>query len=468
MTAARHGDVLVVGAGAAGLAAAVALADAGAHVTLLERRPHLGGRAYSYDHPALEETIDSQHVVVGCCANILDLCQQAGSADTIRWYDELTFLEPNGQRTVMRPGSLPAPAHRAMSFLRAPMLSLRDKAAIARGMAHFLRGYPVSDEESFAAWLKRTGQTQRAIRHFWEPVVVGALNDTFERCSVKYAGKVFHESFLRSSEAGRLGIPAVPLSEFFAPIAQLAEQRGVGMRLKTGVDRIERGSDGRWSILSGAEEFTADSVVLATDFKQTLALLARLPNHAAESGDLMRSFDRFIAAPITTVHLWYDRDVTGLDHAVLLDTRIQWMFAKSRIRRWPVERGSYLELVISASWPELEMGREEILSSALREVELFFPSIRQARLTKSGVLKEARATFSVTPGLDPFRPAQKTAWPGLYLAGDWTQTEWPSTMEGAVRSGRLAAGAVVGDARRFMVRETPATGMMRWLSRTSK
>ena len=176
-------------------------------------------------------------------------------------------------------------------------------------------------------------------------------------------------------------------------------------------------------------------------------------------------FEKFVPAPITTIHLWYDRDVTDLDHAVLLDTRIQWMFAKSRIRRWAAERGSYLELVISASWAELEMGREQILASALREVELFFPAVKSARLVKSGVLKEARATFSVTPGLDPFRPQQKTAWPGLYLAGDWTATEWPSTMEGAVRSGRLAAGALVGDAKKFMAAETPASGLMRWLSR---
>ena len=460
-------DVVVAGAGAAGLAAAVALAGAGAKVTLVERRPYIGGRAYSYDHPALEETIDSQHVVLGCCTNILDLCQQAGMADTIRWYDELTFLEPNGRRSVIRPGSLPAPAHQAMSFLRAPMLGLRDKARIAVGLARFLRGYPDDDSESFAVWLKRTGQTERSIRHFWEPVVVGALNDSFERCSVKYAGKIFHESFLRSAEAGRLGIPAAPLSEFFAPIAQFAEQLGVTVKLKAGIERIEQGSDGRWHVYAGGEEISSDSVVLATDFRQTKALLAGLPEGAKGAAPLADVFERLTPAPITTIHLWYDHDVTGLDHAVLLDTRIQWMFAKSRIRCWPAERGSYLELVISASWPELELGREEILASALREAELFFPAIRQATLLKSGVLKEARATFSVTPGLDKFRPQQKTAWPGLYLAGDWTATEWPSTMEGAVRSGRLAAGAVAGDPLRFMAPETPASGLMRWLSRLS-
>ncbi len=363
---------------------------------------------------------------------------------------------------MIRSSRLPAPAHQALNLLRAPLLSVRDKVGIAAGLAQVLRGYPEDDAESFAAWLKRTGQTERAIRHFWEPVVVGALNDGFERCSVKYAGKVFHESFLRSSEGGRLGIPAAPLSEFFAPVARLAEGQGVAVRLKAGVDCIAQTVDKRWRVDVGGEEYLADALVLATDFRQTYKLLSGLD--ADSEAALPETADPFVAAPITTVHLWYDRDVTQLDHAVLLDTRIQWVFNKSRIRRWPVERGCYLELVISASWAELEMSREQILSSALLELETFFPAVRQATLIKSGVLKEARATFSVTPGLDQFRPRQTTAWPGLYLAGDWTATEWPSTMEGAVRSGRLAAGAVTGDDRRFLAPETPAGGLMRCLS----
>src|SRR6185437_8759909 len=343
----------------------------------------IGGRAYSYEHPAIEETIDSQHVVLGCCTNILDLCNQAGMADTIRWYDELTFLEPSGRSSLLRPGSLPAPAHQAISFLRAPMLTLRDKAAIAAGLARFLRGYPAGDTESFASWLKRTGQTDRAIRHFWEPVVVGALNDTFERCSVKYAGKVFHESFLRSAPAGRLGIPAAPLSEFFSPIAELARRKGVAIKFKAGLESIKQTPDNRWQLQAGGETYTTPSVVLATDFRQTKSLLAGLGGSKSAPD---AAFEKFTVAPITTIHLWYDRDVVGLDHAVLLDTRIQWMFAKSRIRRWAAERGSYLELVISASWPELEMGREAILSSAIREFEMFFPAARRAKLVKSGVL----------------------------------------------------------------------------------
>lgn len=454
-------DVAVIGAGTAGLAAAVALAKGGARVVLLERRPFVGGRAYSYAHPALAETIDSQHVILGCCTNFTDLLSQAGAAGSIRWYDDLCFLEPTAsgtpRRSWLRPGPLPAPGHKTLSFLSAPMLGLRDKAAIARGLMHFMRGYPATDEESFAAWLKRTGQTERAIRHFWEPIVAGALNDVFERCSTKYAGKVFHESFLRSNEAGRLGIPVAPLSEFFEPIVSLARTLGVDVRPNSGVESLTPNPDRTWTITTRNDEITAANVIVATGFRQTQELLRPI------GPALDFNYDKFVAAPITTIHLWYDREVTELDHAVLLDTRVQWMFHKSRIRRWPVEQGSYLELVISASWPEIDMPREEILASALQEIELFFPC-RETKLVKSAVLKEARATFSVTPGLDQYRPQQRTGLPGLYLAGDWTATEWPSTMEGAIRSGRLAAGEIIGERTRFISPELPATDLMRWLS----
>ncbi len=464
-------DVIVIGTGVAGLAAATALASDGARVTLLERRPFIGGRAYSYQHPTLNETIDSQHVILGCCANFTELIAQSGAAETIRWYDTLTFLEPSrvpqardsstvsttGLPTpsLIHPTSLPAPLHNCLSFLRAPMLTLRDKAAISSGLMHFLGGYPQDDGESFAAWLKRTHQTDRAIRHFWEPIVAGALNDSFDRCSVKYAGKVFHESFLRSPQAGRLGIPAVPLSDFFQPILIHARSLGVDARLACGADAITRTSEGRWRITTRGLEIETAAVILATNLRETQSLLSTLPAH--NPIDLAP----FTSAPITTIHLWYDREATPLDHAVLLDTRIQWMFHKSRIRRADPAHGSYLELVISASWPELEMSREQILASALREVELFFPAVRDATLLKSAVLKEARATFSVTPGLDRSRPPQTTAYPGIYLAGDWTATGWPSTMEGAIRGGRLAAGSLTGNPTRFLAPELPATGLMR-------
>ena len=458
-------DVLVVGGGLAGLAAGSALARSGAKVTLLERKPFVGGRAYSYVHPALSEEIDCQHVLLGCCTNLRHLCEQAGIADRIRWYDELTFLEPNAPTsTRLRTSRLPAPFHSSLDFARAPMLGVQDKAAIARGLLSFANGYPQDDSESFARWLKRTGQTERAIHHLWEPVIVGALNDSFDNCSTKYAGQVFYESFLKSAEGGRLGSPTEPLSRFYSAIAKDIALHGGGVRMESSVVSISRAEDGQWLVRTAESEFTAPNVLLALPFQQVDALLPHLPGAA----EFRERFRHFRNAPITTVHFWFDRDISDLDHAVLLDTGIQWMFHKSRIRRAAKVKGeapgSYVELTISASFAQLRQSREEIFRSALEELAIFFPKVRSAVVQKSAILKEARATFSVTPGLDRFRPAQATPWPGLFVAGDWTSTGWPSTMEGAVRSGYLAAEAIArsaGTASQFLRPDLPAAGFMK-------
>ena len=452
-------DVIVVGAGAAGLAAASALTAAGAKVTILERKPYVGGRAYSYEHPALQTVVDCQHVLLGCCTNLVHLLAQSGASDAVRWYDELTFLETNGNVSRIHPGGMPAPMHASLAFLKAPMLGLEDKAGIARGLLEFLRGYPQDDRESAMVWLRRTGQTEQAIRHFWEPVLVGALNDSFANCSTKYAGQVFHEAFLKSAEGGRLGIPRVPLSEMYGAVADGAKARGCELVLRASVEAIAH-RDGGWVVHTGDGEYRAESVVLALPFEQMQKLLPQLPRDAARA-ELTAKLENFVHAPITTVHLWWDKAITELDHAVLLDTGIQWIFNKSKIREKADEH--YVELVISASAAELHQEREEIVQSALRELALFFPQVRGAKLLKSGVLKEARATFSVLPGLDQHRPEARTAWPGLYLAGDWTRTGWPSTMESGVRSGYLAAETITG--KKLLQPDLSATGLMRWLAK---
>ncbi len=465
-----HSDVVVVGAGPAGLAAAAALAQSGSRVTLLERKPYVGGRAYSYQHPALQQVVDSQHVLLGCCTNLIELLHQAGASSLIRWYDTQTFLEPNGNSSAITTSNLPAPFHYASSFLQLSTLSFSDKLGMARGLMEFFRGYPADDRESVEQWLRRTRQTPRSIRHFWNPILMATLNDNAANSSTRYAGKVFHELFIKSSTGGRLGIPTVPLSDLYATIADLIPRSGGAVHLRSSVESIVQQPNGVWQLHTADAAYTADNIILALPFEQTQRLLPQIqPNPQSAkaaahlSADLQAKMSHLIHSPFTSILLWYDRQITDLDHAWLLDTTIEWFFHKSRIRRYPAEQGSYVEVIVAGSRAQLAMTREEILSTATRELEMFFPEVKKAKLLRSGILKEARATFSVTPGLDPFRPTQATSLPGLYLAGDWTATDWPSTMEGAVRSGRLAAGAILNNPQKFMAPELPPSGLMSWL-----
>jgi squalene-associated FAD-dependent desaturase len=462
-------SVTVIGGGLAGLSAACALAESGHHVRLLERRPYVGGRASSYEHPGTGEVIDNcQHVLIGRCTNLIDLYRRLDALDAIRWYDHFTFIEPGGRRTLLQPSSLPAPLHTSLSFLRAPAFSVADKLAIARGMSAFLTGIPEDTDENFAHWLARHGQTSRAIQRFWHPVLVSALNEDLDRISVKYAGKVFRESFLLSPEAGRMGIPAIPLSELYGRAINYLRARGGEVHLRTSVEALEpvdsTEPDTGWIIRSADSRFTSDAVVLALSFEALAALLPALPRNAGTE-NLAADLAGFEHSPITGIHLWFDREITDLEHAVLLDSTIQWLFNKSKLQPTHREqRGSYIELVVSSSKSLVPMQRQEIIDLALRELAQFFPEVNSAKLEKAAVVKEVRATYSVRPQLDRIRPGAESPWPGVYLAGDWTATGWPSTMEGAVRSGYIAAEALTaaaGQSRRFLVPDLPHSGLMR-------
>jgi len=462
--------VAIAGGGLAGLAAGCALAEAGFRVSLFERRPYLGGRASSYQHPGTGEVVDNcQHVLLGCCTNLLDFYRRAGVQDKIRWYEKLTFLEPGGRASVIAPSALPAPLHTAPAFLRAECLTLRDKVAIGRAMAVLAPAPPLDSGESFLAWLKRHGQTEQAIERFWKTILVSALNEDLDQVSVPYAAQVVRESFLKSAGAGRMGIPTVPLTDLYGTAGDYIRARGGAIQFRASVESFQT-VPFAVKVTTNGEQQKFDYLILAVPFEALGRMLPDTPSAAP----LAAALGQFTTSPITGIHLWFDRQISDLDHAVLLDRTIQWMFHKSRIIESRLkearaneaqQNGSYVELVVSASRSLVEKSKAEIVELAVREAQEFFPGTPDAVLLKSTVIKEVHATYSPRPGVDQYRPQPQTPWTRVFLAGDWTATGWPATMEGAVRSGYLAAGAVARFAGRkntsFLIPDLKARGLMR-------
>jgi zeta-carotene desaturase len=326
-----------------------------------------------------------------------------------------------------------------------------------------------------------------------------------DRVSVPYAAQVVRESFLKSAVAGRMGVPTVPLTDLYSVAGDYIVARGGEIRFRSSVESFLSES-GKVKLLVSGEETSFDLVVLSVPFD----VLSRILPQSSAADPLRQVLARFETSPITGIHLWFDRQITDLDHAVLLERTIQWMFHKSKIltpataslrnsseasetgghdfshegnrkregttsvvpvirtqerASAPEANGSYVELVVSSSKTLVEKSRAEIIELALAELREFFPGARNANLVKSTVIKEVHATYSPRPGVDVYRPRPETVWPRVFLAGDWTATGWPATMEGAVRSGYMAAESVaraagIRDAS-FLVPDLPASGFMR-------
>jgi len=462
--------VAVIGGGVAGMAAACALSEAGSRVHLIERRGYLGGRASSYLHPGVGEVIDNcQHVLFGCCTNLIGFYRRIGCLDKVHWTADMTMIEPGGRRSTLGPTEmLPAPLHGLPRLLTAHAFTLADKLALARAFRVLLEPVPADTLETLAEWLARHNQTQGAIERFWKLVIASALNAEIESIALPYAAKVIRELFMNSAEAGRMGINAVPLSDLYAGVPALLARSGGAVHLNSNVERIEQDEEiPRWNIGTRDGTVAADFLVLALPFEAMAKLLPQMP--PTEGADaLANQIARHEHWPICSAHLWFDREITELGHAVLLDREIHWLFNRSQLQPWRKIEGSYIEIEVSASRVYAARDRNEAIELTLRELAEFFPSVTPAKLVKAALVKEVRATFGVPPNIDRFRPAaQPSPWPNCYLAGDWTRTGWPSTMESAARSGHLAAEAIcaeIGEARSFLAPDLKPKGLMRWLS----
>lgn len=429
-------EVIVIGGGLAGLAAAAALGSAGHSVKVLESRPFLGGRATSYEVGNGEEAefIDNcQHILLRCCVNLLDFYRRLGVERDIAFSREFTFIEPGGRQSVLRSGMLPPPAHFAESFLKLSFLNFGEKLAVARAMRAIPRetdpakGRTDLDRISMLEWLKQKRQPARAIERFWRQVLVSAINEELDRMAAAHGLQVFRLGFLARKDAYEMGVPAVPLGRLYGSDAW-KRIGSVELRLRAPVSRIVIVDGAVRGVIAGEQEVHGDFYVCTLPFE-------RVNTVAPELGIDVSAFEH---SPITGIHLWFDRPVTELPHATLLDRTMQWMFNK--------HQGRYVQLVVSASRSLTEMPRADVIALALKELAEFFPATRDAKLEKAHVVKEIRATFSARPGLEAHRPGNRTHVPNLFLAGDWTKSGWPATMEGAVRSGYLAAQAVTAAA----------------------
>jgi squalene-associated FAD-dependent desaturase len=435
-------SVAIVGGGLAGLAAAVALGSAEQHVTLYEARPFFGGRATSYQLKTADENstvIDNcQHVLLRCCTNLIDFYERLGVRDRIQFYREFYWIEPGGRISVMRRGILPAPLHFTECFARLHFLSLPDKFSVASGLLSVKYEYGKRadlDRISMLAWLREKKQTPRAIERFWSQVLVSAVNEDLDRMAAVHGLQVFYLGFLSRPDSYEMGVPAGPLSELYSEDAWSTFPH-VKLIHRASVQQICFEEGRVIGVIVNGERVTADAYVLAVPFERLNALAPGLPIDVSGFGH----------SPITGIHLWFDRPVTDLPHATLLDRTIQWMFNK--------HEGRYIQLVVSASRSLTETPRAEVIELALKELKDFFPRVQTTTLERAHVVKEVRATFSANPGLEDKRPVSTTPIPNLFLAGDWTRSGWPATMEGAVRSGYLAAEAVMrsfGDSWRFLL-----------------
>jgi squalene-associated FAD-dependent desaturase len=440
-----HPSAIVIGGGLAGLAATVGLAQHGFRVTVLEARNRLGGRAGSFTDAATGQMVDAcQHVSMGCCTNLAHFLGTVGVGHLLAPQPKLYFVTPDRRTSVFKADPWPAPFHLGRALFGAHYLTPGDKLRVVYGLAALLRAAPEADPP-LLPWLLAHRQNKRTIDRFWGTVLTSALNETVDRVGLKYARKVFRDGFVRHRDAFTVHVPSVPLGRLYGDElhAWLAAHE-VELHEGTGAKRLVLRPEGASRI--GAVELrdgsarSADWVVLAVPFDRVTDLL---PEELA-SVPYFAGVKNLTPSPITSVHLWFDRPTMSRPHAVLVDCLGQWVFDRGEIA--PGE--FYLQVVVSAARDLRGLGRDEVQRRVVEELGRVFPPVARAKLVRAKVVTEHTATFSAVPGVDRWRVSQSSPVGNLAVAGDWTATGWPATMEGAVRSGYLAAEVILERAGR--------------------
>ncbi|MCH2135880.1 MAG: hydroxysqualene dehydroxylase HpnE [Phycisphaerales bacterium] len=452
---------VIIGAGLAGLTAALRLADADLRPLVLETRKGPGGRAISFDDVRSDLVLDNcQHVLMGCCTNLIALLEQIGVADAIEWSDTLAWMRPDGGVDVLETGRLPAPAHRMGSLLRMRLFSLREKVKLGRTMVKILRlgrsGHELWRGRTFAAFLDTCPCTEQLRQLFWDPVIISACNLALHEVAATHAFHVIQDAFLASREAGRIGVPSKPLSALYEPAVAKLTAAGGELRTGASVSRIEVGERRVKAVHTRSEVIPCDDVICSVPFNR-LGSMLDAPDARVEG---LRHLEH---SPILGVHLLVDRVLMQREHLVTAGRQVQWVFNKGPL---PEGAGQHLHAVISGADDWMALDEASIRHRILEDLEGVFPALRVAKIVGFRPVKERQATFRATPEAEALRPEAapgQSDVQGLYLAGDWCRTGWPATMEGAVISGHLAAQALLGEAAAGPKGPLAPARLPRWL-----
>ena len=440
--------VAIVGAGLAGLAAGCELADAGHDVVLLERRPWAGGKTYSFSERETGEQVDNgQHIAMRCTTAYVRFLERIGSAHLVKWQPRMRVpvFDADGRRSVLRADPLPAPLHLLPSFAVYRHLALAEKARVARGIVAITRAgeRPGHATQSFGAWLRAHGQSERAIRDFWDVIVVPTLNCRCDDASAQQAIFVFHEGFLRSPAAAAIGVPKVGLTRLHVePAVRYIEQRGGEVRTGTGVEGIDvRDGEVAALLLTSGERVACDACIAALPPRELLDVLPA----EMRGGPPFDALADVRTSPIVNLHLWFDGPVADFDFAAFTGCDLQWAFNRTRIAGEAGAEREHLVISLSAAARFMPLDKQELQDLLLPQLRRALPAAAHRTLLRCVAIKEPAATFVPAPGLR--RPGARTPVANLFPAGDYPDTGWPATMESAVRSGIAAAAAVAATAR---------------------
>ena len=428
--------VVVVGGGLAGISAALTLADAGLAVTLVERRPHLGGLTTSIERDGYSFD-NGQHVFLGCCTAYRALLARLGVNDEVFLQSRLAMpvLAADGERGMIRRSNLPAPFHLVASLARYRLLSVRERLGLLRALIPLSRltlGDPALDAVNFGAWLRERGQSDRMIARLWNLIIQPTLNVSVDDASLALAAQVFQVGFLQTNDGADVGWSTVPLVHLHGDAALRAlSGAGVDVRLNSAAHHVTKSSDGTLQIDLADGQLSADAVIVATP-AHTAATLGVLDSTLAQ--DLATS-------PIVNIQFVFDRKVMDLDMAACVDSPIEFVFDRSDAAG--TQSGQCLVISLSAATSYMATGSSELIPFFRSALDELFPAARDANVLSAVVTREATATFLAAPGVEALRAQLRSTTPDVFLAGSWCDTGWPATMEGAVRSGSEAASDVL-------------------------